>query len=572
MRKLSLILAFLLAFSLVSCAGNGNADPHSKTLDLTNDIADLAALDFTFSNRDTEHTFSTEGAVTIELDNENTKINGNGAAIINGNIVIVNEGTYILSGKYTVGMLKIECTDTQKVQIVLNGAEISSPNSPAVYVKQADKVFFTLAKGTENKLVDGDKYTFMDGESEIDATLFSRADTAINGEGKLTVIGTNKHGIISKDDLVITGGDINVRSKKVAVTGKDCVKIGGGNITLNAGSDGIRSDNNNDADRGFVYISAGNIDITAAKDGIQAENALRIDGGNISLKCGGGSQNNVESLASSDKQPEVLDPNNPSDEDKPESYKGIKADIDVIINGGTIVADTADVCLQADGSIIISGGAVKLSSGENAVSAGKAYLQQGGALYIVKAVNAIVATNALINGGETSIICSELGISASANAELRGGYVITDTGLSAISTADTLLVSGGTVLLNPPADESKPVITSPSVAVSGGNLVALGNTAVSATDTAFQPAIESSFDKQNADTSVFVCDSKDNYLISFHSKRAYGNALISSPYLKAGTYTVYSGAKLENSDANGFGYGGRLAAGAEAIASAEIQK
>ncbi len=570
MRKISLILAVLLALSLISCAGNGNAEPHPKTLDLTKDLADVTLLDFTFSSRDTEHSYSTENAVTITLDNENTKISDNGAAIVDGDIVISAEGTYILSGKYTVGMLKIDCTDTQKVQIVLNGAEISSPDSPAVYVKQADKVFFTLAKGTENKLVDGDKYTILDGNSEIDATLFSRADTAINGEGKLTVIGANKHGIISKDDLVITGGDINVRSKKDGVTGKDCVKIGGGNLTIDAGSDGICSDNNDDANRGFVYISAGNVDITAEKDGIQAENALRIDGGNITVKCGGGSVNNVESLKPSDKQPEVLDPSK-TDEDKPESYKAIKADVDVIINGGTIVADTADICIQADGSVIIGGGAIKLSSGENAVSAGKAYIQNAGALYIVKAINALYAANVLISGGETSIICSEIGINASANAELRDGYVITDTGLSAVSTADTLLVSGGTVLLNPPSDESKPVIDSPSIAIAGGHLMALGNVAVSATDASFQPAVESAFDKQNADTSLFLCDSKDNYLISFHSKRAFTNALISSPYIKAGTYTVYSGSKLENSDANGFGYGGRLT-GAAAIATAEVQK
>lgn len=570
MRKLSLVLSFILAFTLISCSGGGTAAPHPKTLDLSKDVSDLSSLNLAFSNRDTEHSYSTEGAVTVKLDNENTEITGNGAAIVDGDIVISAEGTYILSGKYTAGMLRIECTDTQKVQVVLNGAEISSPDSPAVYVKQADKVFFTLAKGTENKLVDGDKYTMLDGNSEIDATLFSRADTAINGEGKLTVIGTYKHGIISKDDLVITGGDITVRSKKVAVNGKDCVKIGGGNITLNAGSDGIRSDNNNDADRGFIYISAGNLDITSAKDGIQAENAIRIDGGNISLKCGGGSVNNVESLKPSDKQPEVLDPTK-TDEDKPESYKGIKSDVDVIINGGTIIADTADVCLQADGCAIINGGAIKLSSGENAVTAGKAYYQQGGALYITKAKNAINAVNALITGGETSIICTEIGIITSATAELRGGYVITDTGSSAVSAANTLLVSGGTVLLNPPSDESKPVVLSPALAIAGGNLVALGNVAVSASDTEIQLAVAASFDKQNAETTIYLCDTKDNLLISFQAKRAFNNALISSPYLKAGSYSLCAGAKLDNSDANGFGYGGRLS-GVTVIATVEIEK
>ena len=570
MRKISLILALLLIFSLASCSGTKTAVPHPNQLDLTADFSDLSLLDFTYSNRDTDPSYDEGSAVTITLDNENTKINGNGAALVDGDIVINAEGTYILTGKYTLGMLKVECTDLQKVQIVLNGAEISSPDSPAVYVKQADKVFFTLAKGTENKLVDGDKYTIIDGNSEIDATLFSRADTAINGEGKLTVIGTKKHGIISKDDLVITGGDINVRADKDAIVGKDCVKIGGGTITVTAGSDGICSDNNNDADRGFVYISAGTINVTAEKDGIQAENAVRIDGGDITLSCGGGSQNNVESLKPTDKQPEILDPNS-TGEVKPESYKGIKTDVDLIINGGKIIADTADVCLQADASIIISGGAIKLSSGESAVAAGKAYAQQNGAVYIVKGVNAINATNALLSGGETSIICSAVGINASASAEVRGGYLITDTGLSAVSTANFFLVSDGTVLLNPPVDEAQPVIASPSIITAGGNLVALGNVDVSLAETSHQLAVQATFDKQAADSSIYLCDTKDNFLISFNSKRAYSAALITSPYIEAGVYTIYNGAKLENSDANGFSYGGRLS-GATAVIQVEIAK
>ena len=571
MRKLSLILALLLTFSLASCTGTKTVTPHPNALDLAADVANLTQLDFTFSSRDTDTSYNEGSAVKITLENSTAQISGDGAVITDGDIVISKEGTYVLSGKYTAGMLKIECTDTEKVQIVLNGAEIVSPDSPAIYVKQADKVFFTLVKDTENKLVDGDKYSIIDGNSEIDATLFSRSDTTINGEGKLTVIGTNKHGIISKDDLVIAGGDISVRSKKVGITGKDCVKIDKATITINAGSDGIRSDNNDDANRGFVYILSGKIDITAEKDGIQAENVLYVKDGSIKLNCGGGCANTVESLKPSDKQPTVLDPNKTSDEEKPESYKGLKSDSDIVILGGTIIADTADVCMQANGSITVGGGAIKLSSGGDAINTDKAYIQNGGALYTVKCINAIAAANVLINGGEASIIASELGISATSRIEVRYGYVITDTTLSAVNSSEFFLVSGGTVLLNPPVDESKPVIASPSIITAGGNFVALGNVAVNATDTAYQYSVQSGFDKQNADTSIFLCDAKDNFLISFNSKRAYSTALISSPYIKEGTYVIYSGAKLENSDANGFSYGGRLA-GATQIASVEIQK
>ena len=156
--------------------------------------------------------------------------------------------------------------------------------------------------------------------------------------------------------------------------------------------------------------------------------------------------------------------------------------------------------MQADGSITVGGGAIKLSSGGDAINANKAFIQNGGALYAVKCINAIAVANALISGGETSIVASELGINASASVEVRDGYVITDTNLSAINCTQFFLVSGGTVLLNPPVDESKPVIASPSIITAGGNFVALGNVAVNATDTAYQYSVQSGFDKQNADT------------------------------------------------------------------------
>ena len=54
------------------------------------------------------------------------------------------------------------------------------------------------------------------------------------------------------------------------------MKIGGGTIDIQAGSDGIRSDNSEDTSRGYIYIAGGNINITSENDGIQAETVLKI--------------------------------------------------------------------------------------------------------------------------------------------------------------------------------------------------------------------------------------------------------------------------------------------------------
>ncbi|MNC83981.1 hypothetical protein D3C75_1382440 [compost metagenome] len=45
-----------------------------------------------------------------------------------------------------------------------------------------------------------------DGETNLDAVIFSRADMTLNGTGTLEIISNEGNGISSKDDLKITGG------------------------------------------------------------------------------------------------------------------------------------------------------------------------------------------------------------------------------------------------------------------------------------------------------------------------------------------------------------------------------
>lgn len=132
--------------------------------------------------------------------------------------------------------------DEDKAQIVLDGVTIHNEDGPAIQVDQADKVFLTLADGSTNTLSDGTDYALAEGEDEPYAALYSKDDLTINGSGALRVTGNYRHGIASKDDMVITGGAINVTSVEDAVRGNDAVEIGGGNITVNAGDDAFRSE------------------------------------------------------------------------------------------------------------------------------------------------------------------------------------------------------------------------------------------------------------------------------------------------------------------------------------------
>lgn len=110
-------------------------------------------------------------------------------------MTITAAGTYLVKGSASDATLTIDAAKTDKIQLVFDGVSLSCTDGPAVYIKCADKVFITLADGSENFLSDGDSYEIVDDGSTLDAALFSKEDLTINGNGSLTVNGNYKHGI-----------------------------------------------------------------------------------------------------------------------------------------------------------------------------------------------------------------------------------------------------------------------------------------------------------------------------------------------------------------------------------------
>ncbi len=270
--------AVLLAVACVLAAGCGTQ-------------ASAAEIDFSFSDRDQDPSYDGETATKILLSDGGTEISGAGAAVSGNTVTISEEGTYLVSGSLSDGQIIVDADGETKLQIVLNGASVHCESNAALYIKKADKVFLTLAPDSENSLSDGETRAFAEDEdNKVDGVIFSKADLTINGSGGLTVTGSYKHGVVSKDDLTVTGGEITVTAKGQGLYGKDCVKIRDGVFVLNTGGDGIQSDNSEDELRGFVYLYGGSFQITAEEgDGVQAETVLRIDGGDYTILTGGGS-------------------------------------------------------------------------------------------------------------------------------------------------------------------------------------------------------------------------------------------------------------------------------------------
>lgn len=245
-------------------------------------LIDIPGMDFAYSDRDKDASYDVAFATNIALSGQGATVSGEGAAVEGATVTISAAGTYAVTGELTAGSLVVNAGDQDKVQIVLSGASIRNEAGPALNIQQADKVFVTLADGTQNTLADGASYELVEGEDEPNAALYSKADLTINGTGALSVEGNYRHGVNSKDDLVVTGGAITVVAKEDGLRGKDCVKVADGSFAITAGGDGVKSSNDEDPTRGFVSIDGGTFTVTGCEEGIEAQEVI-VNNGELNI-------------------------------------------------------------------------------------------------------------------------------------------------------------------------------------------------------------------------------------------------------------------------------------------------
>ena len=242
--------------------------------------ADIDITDM-FTKRDLSGTYEEGEAVKITLSGKTVICDSSNVQIEDGVVTIKAAGVYVLSGTLTDETIVVDAGDDDKVQLVLDGVSITAADYAAIYAKNADKVFVTLAEGTENSLTVSGDYVQTD-DNNVDAVIFAKCDLTLNGNGSLTVKDTTGHGIVSKDDLVVTGGTYMIDSQDHCLNGKDSVRIADGTFTLTCDEDGIHAGNDDQQD-GYIYIEGGDIDISVGDDAMHAEGLLIITDGDIDI-------------------------------------------------------------------------------------------------------------------------------------------------------------------------------------------------------------------------------------------------------------------------------------------------
>ena len=277
-------LAATWALSLLSAGGIALTD--TAGAEEAAQTSEYAQIEVEYKNKDLDTEWNAAECYQITLDGDSVQC-PDGVTYADGRITITQPGDYLISGMLNDGCIYIAAGDEDDVRLILNGATISASDGPAIWCESADKLIITLAEGAQNALSDGQTYSDQT-DDEPNATLYSRSDLSINGTGALAVTGNYLHGILSKDDLKIAGGQITVDAAGDALRGRDGVAICGGTLDLTAGDDGIQSNYEDDATRGWVVIEDGTITIDAQGDGIVAESVAQIEGGTLDITTGGG--------------------------------------------------------------------------------------------------------------------------------------------------------------------------------------------------------------------------------------------------------------------------------------------
>lgn len=520
-KYISLLILAIISFNLVSCFKKDVTSNNSN-----NESTEISSEILDEKNDEDSNLLTVEDADTYINLNDNISIDGDGAVVSNNIVTINSAGIYCISGTLKDGQIIINCDDSEKVQILFNGVNISSSKNSPFYVLNADKTIITLIEGTENILSDASTYTFdYEDTQEPNATLFSKDDLTIKGNGNLTVNGNFNNGIQSKDDLKITGGNI-----------------------------------------------------TAGQDGIQAETTSYISDGTINITSGGGSENS--STKNNSNNWGIWGRNNTSStssNDDTSSAKGIKATTNITIEGGNININSSDDSLHSNDSLDINGGTIEISSGDDGIHSDSTLNITNGNINISKSYEGIESSNIDISGGTISLKASDDGLNAgggndnssingrpsqntfsstsSSTINISNGYIYIDADGDGIDSNGSVNITGGTTIVNGPSASGNGALDYDNeFKLTGGVLVAAATSGMLQlpSDSSTQPIVNLYLTSQTAGTLVNISDENGNSILSFAPAKDFSSVIISSPDIKDNkTYTASIGGTSNGTDANG---------------------
>ncbi len=545
MKKLrNLFLTAVLSLALPTlcfCSSGGDNASLTEYTTTGTVVSSVEKDESQFGNADVR-AVETDGETsdaTITLSGSAGTISDTTRGSSGSSVEITSKGTYYVSGSSeNVTIIVNDTTKSGTVYLYFDNVTMTNAKNACVFVRAADKTVIYLVGENSLTTTMSDEYT--DGESgaSVDGAIFSKDDLTINGaDGATLSVNSTLHGIVSKDDLKITGGEIGVTATKKGLNVNDSLRIGGGNTTINSGRDGVQIEN--DDGTSYFYMDGGDLTVVAGYDGINVkgtESYVQLAGGTVGITAPSGGSGKSKSGSV--------------------SQKGLKCDGDIMIGDVSLTVSSADDAVHSGATVSVTGGTLELSSSDDGIHADSTISVSGGEITVKKSYEAIEAFVIGVTGGKIDVTASDDGFNAAGDTQsgdtdaygwrntsssgtltISGGEITVNCSGDGLDSNGKLTVSGGAVYVFGPASAGNSALDSDGgTTVSGGTLVAVCREAMDSS--AFTQPVISANVSLSAGTSVVVLG------VEFVSPKAYASCIVfvTSPDFKNGSsYTLSYG-------------------------------
>lgn len=525
-------------------------------------------------------------------------------AAVDGEVLISEEGDYILQGSLSNGQIVVDAKGAN-VSLIFAGAQVTNEADAALYVKEAEQVVVTLEENSENALSCTEEYDAED-EDTVNAVIYSKNDLVLEGSGLLSITSEYGDGIKAKENLTITGGDFDIDVAGDGIDSSGVLQIDDGifDILCAGGCEngethleqnftgGGKMQNMGEKPEGAGRKEQGELPegVELPEQGELPEGVERHDRGGKS---------GMRELAEQGELPEGMEPpeqgelpeemeppeqgemsedgerpeinetsadveQNGTDSDETISSKGIKSDTDIKISGGNIKIDSADDAIHSNGTVTIEAGVIELASGDDGIHAESELLVNGGSIKVTKCYEGLEGTDVTINDGDIEVTSDDDGLNAAGDTNatadstaeykitINGGYLYVCAGGDGIDSNGDIEINGGTVYVDGPSNNGNSAIDfgeRSKAIVNGGTLVAVGSSGMAEEFDAesTQGFVLVRLDQTAEEGSlVTLTDESGKELISYTAAKTFNCVEISCAELIEGqTYTLTVGETLQ---------------------------
>jgi len=516
------ICSLFIILILISLSGCKLINKNTESSSSSSDGSEIDTIDSTdlFNNKELSDTVDTTDSV-----------------LSNDSLTIIEAGSYIFSDTVN-GTITVNVNNKEKVTITLDNVTLNTTGFASIYIVSADKVYINLVG--VNTINNTGSYTQIDSNN-VDGAIFSKTDLSIIGTGSLNITSAS-HGIVCKDDLVLTNNTINITSQDRGIDANDSLSTLNETLTINSSSDGIHVENEDDTSKGNIYLENTNITLTSGMDGISSSNILEIVNGVYNLTC-------TSSYSISNR-----------------SMKGLKAKTNIIIKAETITINSKDDSIHSNDNILIEKGTLTLSSNDDGIHADTLLVINDSTITITKSYEGLEANEIDINGGNISITSSDDGLNAaggndqssfsgrpgqntfntSSNAKINitGGTLLVKASGDGIDSNGTITMSGGNVLVYGPTDSGNGALDyDSSFTITGGTLCAIGSSGMAQNvSSATQGSILYNLSSTKSSNVSIKLKYNNEVIYETTSIKTFNSIVISTPNItKGNTYKLCIG-------------------------------